>query len=110
MQTVRDDLETLVLDAALMEELLNDPDKRIIEVEIQVNGRLRRHGRDPKFIELSERLEALRLKHEQGLLASIDFLKGLLELAKDVVEAERSSLPKRAKTRVELHSLTCSRK
>jgi microcystin degradation protein MlrC len=38
---------------------------------------------------LSERLENLRLQHEQGVLASIDFLKGLLVLAKDVVEAER---------------------
>ena len=43
----------------------------------------------PKFVELSQRLEALRLKREQGLLASIDFLKSLLELARDVVEAER---------------------
>jgi type I restriction enzyme R subunit len=88
VQAVRDDLETLVMDADVMAELLKDPDKRIIEVEIKVIARLRR-GVGPKFIELSERLEALRLKHEQGLLASIDFLKGLLELAKDVVEAEK---------------------
>jgi len=51
--------------------------------------RLRRHSNDPKFVALSERLENLRIQHEQGLLASIDFLKGLLTLAKDVVEAER---------------------
>ncbi len=88
VQAVRDDLETLVMDADVMAELLKDPDKRIIEVEIKVIARLRR-GVGPKFIELSERLEALRLKHEQGLLASIDFLKSLLDLAKDVVEAER---------------------
>ena len=88
VQAVRDDLETLVMDADVMNELLKDPDKKIVEIEIKITGRLRR-GKGPKFIELSQRLEALRLKHEQGLLASIDFLKSLLELAKDVVEAEK---------------------
>lgn len=88
VQAVRDDLETLVMDADVMNELLKDPDGRVVEVEIKIIGRLRRNT-GPRFVELSERLEALRLKHEQGLLASIDFLKGLLELAKDVVEAEK---------------------
>ena len=88
VQAVRDDLEMLVMDADVMAELLKDPEKRIVEIEIKITGRLR--GRvGPKFIELSQRLEALRLKHEQGLLASIDFLKSLLDLAKDVVEAEK---------------------
>lgn len=88
VQAVRDDLETLVMDADVMAELMKDPEKRSVEIEIQIVGRLRR-GVGPKFVELSQRLEALRLKHEQGLLASIDFLKSLLELARDVVEAER---------------------
>ena len=88
VQAVRDDLETLVMDADVMAELLKDPEKRIVEIEIKITGRLRRNV-GPKFIELSQRLEALRLKHEQGLLASIDFLKSLLDLAKDVVEAEK---------------------
>jgi type I restriction enzyme R subunit len=88
VQAVRDDLETLVMDADVMNDLLKDPDKKIVEIEIKITGRLRRSV-GPKFIELSQRLEALRLKHEQGLLASIDFLKSLLELAKDVVEAEK---------------------
>jgi type I restriction enzyme R subunit len=88
VQAVRDDLETLVMDADVMADLMKDPEKRSVEVEIQIVGRLRR-GTGPQFIELSERLETLRLRHEQGLLASIDFLKGLLELARDVVEAEK---------------------
>ena len=61
VRSVRDDLETLVMDAELMNELLKDPDKKIVEVEIKITGRLRR-GKGPKFIELSQRLEALRLK------------------------------------------------
>jgi len=91
VQAVRDDLETLVMDAAVIEELLEDPDRNIVEVEIKISGRLRRHGRDPKFVALSERLENLRLKHEQGVLASLDFLKQLIELAKHVVEAEKET-------------------
>jgi type I restriction enzyme R subunit len=88
VQTVRDDLETLVMDADVLADLMKDPERRIIEVELKISGRLRR-GIGPKFVELSQRLEALRLKHEQGLLASVDFLKSLLELARDVVEAEK---------------------
>ncbi len=91
MQAVRDDLETLVMDAGVIEELVNDPDNNIVEVEIKISTRLRRHGNDPVFVALSERLENLRLKHEQGLLASLDFLKQLIDLAKDVVEAEKET-------------------
>ena len=90
VQAVRDDLETLVLDADVISELLEDPERRAVEVEITIAARLRRHSGDPKFVELSERLENLRLKHEQGLLASLDFLKSLIELAKDTVEAENA--------------------
>lgn len=90
VQAVRDDLETLVMDAAVLEELLDDPDKNVIEVEIKISTRLRRHGNSAVFVALSERLEALRLKHEQGVLASLEFLKQLVDLAKDVVQAEKA--------------------
>ena len=87
---VRDDLETLVMDADVIEKFLSDPDRGMREIEIRVSSRLRRNFKDPKFIELSERLETLRLKHEQGLLDSLDFLKSLLDLARDLVEAEKN--------------------
>ena len=93
VQAVRDDLETLVMDADVIAQLLDDPARNIVEVEIQISARLKKRIDDPKFVELSERLENLRLKHEQGLLASLDFLKGLLDLAKDVVEAEKETDP-----------------
>ena len=47
-----------------------------------------------EFVALGERLERLRARHEQGLVNSIEFLKALLSLAKDVVEAEQSWTPK----------------
>jgi type I restriction enzyme R subunit len=89
VQAVRDDLETLVMDADVINELYEDPEPNVVQVEVKISVRLRRHTNDPKFVALSERLENLRIQHEQGVLASIDFLKGLLSLAKDVVEAER---------------------
>ena len=55
--------------------------------------RLRKHGNDPRFVALGERLEQLRDRHLQGQLTSIEFLKSLLELARDVVEAEREIVP-----------------
>ncbi|AWX93248.1 hypothetical protein DPM13_09295 [Paracoccus mutanolyticus] len=49
---------------------------------------LRKHAGNPKFKALGERLEDLKNRHQQGLLLSIDFLKELLALAKDVVKTE----------------------
>jgi type I restriction enzyme, R subunit len=95
VDAVRDDLETLVLDANLLEAVLGapDPNKKAKEIEIKVARWLRKRMHDPRFKALSERLEALKEKHEQGLLVSIDFLKALLELARDVVAAEQASAP-----------------
>jgi len=46
-----------------------------------------------RFKALSERLEQLKQKHEQGLLLRVDFLKALLDLARDVVAAEQAAEP-----------------
>lgn len=42
---------------------------------------------------MGERLEDLKERHEKGLLTSVEFLKELLKLSKDVVSAERSQPP-----------------
>jgi type I restriction enzyme R subunit len=93
VQAVRDNLEALVLDDQVIGEMLSDPDRKIVEIEVTISARLRRRAGDPTFVALSERLENLRAKHEAGLLASIDFLKQLIDLAKDVVEAENETSP-----------------
>jgi type I restriction enzyme, R subunit len=94
VDVVRDDLETIVLDADVLEDLLLHPDpKKTKEIEVKILYRLREHGNDPRFVALGERLEQLRDKHLQGQLTSMDSLKSLLELARDVVEAEREIVP-----------------
>ena len=95
VEAVQDDLETLVVDADLLEAILGvaDPKKKSKEIEIKVARRLRKHLHDPRFKALAERLEDLKNRHEQGLLLSIDFLKELLNLARDVVTAEQAASP-----------------
>ena len=93
VDAVRDDLDTLVLDAELLEAVLGnpDPEKKAKEISVKLAGRLRKHAGNPKFKALGERLEDLKNRHQQGLLLSIDFLKELLALAKDVVKTERET-------------------
>ena len=95
VESVRDDVETLVLDAQVLHEILNDtdPGKKAREIEIKLVARLRKHANNPTFIALGERLEKIRERHEQGFLTSLEFLKAILEVARDVVEAERTVDP-----------------
>jgi type I restriction enzyme R subunit len=95
VEVVRDDLDTLVMDADVLQELLRapDPEKKAKEVELKILRRLRKHGGEQQFIELGERLQALRDRHQQGLLHSLEYLKALAELAKDVVQVERVIVP-----------------
>jgi type I restriction enzyme R subunit len=95
VDAIRDDLDTLVLDADLLEAVLGapDPNKKAKEIEIKVSRWLRKRLHDPRFKALGERLEELKNRHEQGLLTSVEFLKELLNLARDVVTAERAQPP-----------------
>ncbi len=92
IESVRDDVETLVMDAQVLEGILKDaqPEKKAREVEIKIIARLRKHGNNPKFTALGERLEKVKERHEQGFLTSLEFLKAVLEIAKEVVEAEKT--------------------
>ena len=94
VDAVRDDLDTLVLDADLLEAVLSNPDpKNAKEIEIKVARRLRKHLGNPKFKALSERLDALRDRFETGVLNSVEFLKQLLQIAKEVLQAEKETPP-----------------
>lgn len=90
IETIRDDLETLVLDEEVVRDLLENPDdQKIKELEIKICARLRRHKNHPKFKQLGERLEELKQKYEEGFFNSLEFLKRLLEIARETVQAER---------------------
>lgn len=83
-------LDEFILDADVIEDIFNNPDpenaKKLEKILIK---RFKKHAGDPRFKSLSERLEALRDKAEQGLITSIEFVKELCKLAKETVEAEK---------------------
>ena len=88
--------ETVVVDASIIDDLiagkgLTPPDPRRLEIDLV--ARLLKHKDDDRFVDLAKRLEELRQKHQQGLLSSMEFLKLLLELAHDVVKAEKETPP-----------------
>lgn len=93
---VHEDVEILTLDAALIDEFIEkqkDLKKTTMKVEIDLVARIQRHSNEPKFKKLGEKLEELREKHEQGLITSVEFLKLLLVLAKEAVQAEKEVVP-----------------
>ncbi len=91
-----EDMEILAMDADLIDDFLEnqkDLKKTTKKVEINLVAKIMKHSKDQKFIKLGEKLETLREKHEQGLLTSIEFLKLLLELAKEAAQAEKEVVP-----------------
>lgn len=83
-------LDEFVLDADVIEDIFNNPDpKKIKQLEKILVLRFKIHGDLPVFISLSERLEALRNKAEQGLISSIEFVKELCKIAKETIQAEK---------------------
>ncbi len=89
IDTVSDDIEKIILDAALIETLTDGVDETKIEkVEKEITKRLKKHKDEPEFIALSKRLEDLRDRAVNGLISSVDFLKELASLARDVVATE----------------------
>ncbi|MGD7034572.1 type I restriction endonuclease subunit R [Methylotuvimicrobium buryatense] len=88
---IRDDIDELIMDEhAIFTLTEKEQEQRAKRLEINLMGRLRGHT-DPKFIELGERLEKLRQDYEAGVIKAIDWLKGLLDAAKETVQAERET-------------------
>lgn len=91
-----EDIDSIIMmDAELIDEFIqhNDLKKVTKKVEIDLVARIKKHSKDPKFVNLGEKLEELRLRHEQGLVNSIEFLKMLLNLAREAAAAEKEVVP-----------------
>jgi type I restriction enzyme R subunit len=96
VNAVREDMDVLQLGADLIDDFFEhnkDSKKKAKKIEIDLVARIRIHGGDKRFIELGKRLEELRERHAQGLIASVEFLKLLLELAKEAARAEKETVP-----------------
>ncbi|MFN6335353.1 MAG: type I restriction endonuclease subunit R [Sphingobacteriales bacterium] len=89
---INHDMEQMILDAEVIEDLMNKKDPKQVDRVLKILiSRLHKHGNNPTFKRLSERLDALRAKAEQGLINSIEFIKELCQLAKETLQAEKGS-------------------
>jgi len=83
-------LDEFVMDEDVIEKIFSNPNpKHAKEIDKALIQRFRKHAGHPKFKKLSERLEALRDKAEQGLITSLEFVKELCKLAKETLQAEK---------------------
>lgn len=93
----KDDIDDIItMDAEMIDHFVKtqtDPKKAAMKVEINLIAKILKHSKDKKFQKLGERLEKLREKHEQGLINSVEFLKMLLDLAKEAAQAEKDVVP-----------------
>lgn len=91
IKRIRDDIDELVMDAdAILELTEEEREKKAKEIHITLIGQIRGHG-DPRFEELGKRLERLKERYEAGVLSSIEWLKELLDAARDVVRTEHET-------------------
>jgi len=90
-----DNFESLVLDAEVLNAAISEADaqKKIKEVEQLLIPRLRKNLGNPKFKQLAERLDELRERMAQNLKTSIEFLKELLTIARELLSAEQNIEP-----------------
>jgi len=104
---IQDDLDTLIVDAKILDSIKqgNQPtDPKLVELKIV--RRLKRHRGNPKFVQLGERLEKARDRYMKRIINSIEFLKELLEIAKDLVAEEQGEVVKRKVKPDEKEALT----
>lgn len=87
---INEEMEQMELNAEVIDELMQNQDQKKAHKVIEIlSARLRKGGEDPAFKKLSERLEEVRMRAEQGLISSVEFIKQLCEIAKETLQAER---------------------
>jgi type I restriction enzyme, R subunit len=91
---INTEMEEVVLDADLIDELVTKGDSKEAERVVKILvGRFASHGSNPIFKRLSERLEDIRTRAEQGLITSIEFIKELCIIATETLQAEKQVEP-----------------
>tara|TARA_B100000674_G_scaffold422699_1_gene374964 strand:- start:708 stop:3686 length:2979 start_codon:yes stop_codon:yes gene_type:complete len=90
VEGINQDMEEMVLDADVIEELMNKKNPKEAEKVVKLLiSRFKAKAGDPKIKALGERLEEIRNKAERGLISSVEFIKELCKLAKDTLRAEK---------------------
>ncbi len=91
IKRIRVDIDELVMDAESVFELTEEErKKKAKKLNLSLMAKVRSKN-DPRFEELGKRLERLKEKYEAGVLSSIDWLKDLLDAARDMVRLENET-------------------
>ena len=91
IERIRDDIDELVMDAESVFELTEEErSKKAKKISISLMATIRSKN-DPRFEELGKRLERLKEKYEAGVLSSLDWLKELLDAAREMVRTEHET-------------------
>ncbi len=99
VEKVNDSLEHVVFDEEVIEDLMRSVDGQKTKlIEVELTKRLKRHVGDQRFVELGQKLVELRDKAERGLINSVEFLKELINLAKETLVAERDHETEQARS------------
>lgn len=105
----RRDLETIVLNAELIEDLMSAGKGTVDPEELTkiVSARIAKHQGNPAFVELGKRLNELRERYANAQNLSLEFLKHLLELSRDTLQAEKEvgEIPREEKGKAALTEL-----
>ena len=89
---IRGDLDELVMDEDSIFTLTEaEQKKRAKTLEISLMAKVRKKSGDQRYIELGERLEKLREKYESAVLSSINWLKELLDAARETVHLDNDA-------------------
>ena len=104
---IEDDLETLIVD----QNILKSAEKGLStqkpkEVEIKIARRIRKYRNNPIFVKLGERLEMARERYVSRIINSVQYLKELLDIAKDAVAEEQKEFGKKRPIQEDKQALT----
>ena len=83
-------LDEFILDEEVIENLFEKPNSKEAEkIKKILIRRLKKFPNEPSFKSISERLSDLQNRVEEGLVNSIQFIKELCELAKEILQVEK---------------------
>lgn len=88
--------KTIALDSEMLEKMIGNEEssrKKAKKLEMDLVAFIHMHDHDERYIALGKRVEELRLAVESGLMNSIEFIKTLLEIAREAAQMERNSPP-----------------
>ena len=104
---IQNDLDTLVVDQNILQSVEQGTSSQNPKlVELKIARRIKKYQNNPAFVKLGERLEKARERYVQRTFTSVQYLKELLDIAKDTVAEEKKELGKPRAKEDEKEALT----